>query len=451
MSGVFVIDKQWLRIPVFLVGMFFFPAGMFAQTWLSGQFAPLQGGTVLVATYEGYQSNEWTRLRIGEQGRFQVRLSERPYTGFYLIELRDAQDQVQFRFPCWIDADSIFVTGPANGPFEALTFIDSGNQYFQQVSRTTNDLHEKLDWVHNGQKLFTGDRSVNKQLAKQEKQLLKALEAALAQAVLAAPSPAMQTAIRFRMQIDPYLHPNPLYFEAGLLTRINWRQPALYHDPMPAEYVTDVLRHYLFHPLTNTPELQAKVVESFTLALVEATHPEDPLGKSLRKLLRTGLNQIEAWDALAMLDSLEGQATPGFPEGAVSWQSVTHDGTVIASRDWETETYLLVFWSPLCDHCNQQLPVWAKQKQAFVQKGVRFVGVAMDADYLKRQTPQPEAAVFETLLLDRDFPGPDQRPMSIADQFRFSSTPAYFLLGPGNVVLQRFRNWQQVQRFLAAP
>jgi hypothetical protein len=448
MLDVSVINRRFFDIPALFVGMFLVFFQGLAQPTLSGAFPQSQGGELLIATYEGYQSKEITRLRIGVQGQFKTQIGELPYEGFYLFELRDVSGNVQLRFPVWLSSKDISVNGPSNGPYEALTFLDQYNLYFQQVSIQVNQQHERLEWLSEGVSKFS-DVKFQKQLTKKQVFHKDQLKARYQKFIQDAPHPDMRKAIVFREQIDTWLQPWPAFFERSLLTRVNWNHDALYRDPMPPEYVTSVLRHYLFHPLTDTPEKQARLLNEFTLALVEATDTQTALGKSMRQLLRAGLNQIEGWDALELLDSLEGQVTKQMDSTeSYSWLALNHIGDTIGAAQMETDSYLLVFWSPLCDHCISMLPVWAKHKQEFEKKGIKLIGVAMDPDYLKIQTPQPEAGAFELLLLDHNFPGPDGRPMSISDQFRFSSTPAYFLMGPGNQLQQRFRNWNQVKAFL---
>jgi hypothetical protein len=448
MSDVSVINNRFFNIPTLVVGMLLILFQGLAQPTLSGAFPQSQGGELLVATYEGYQSKEITRLRIGAHGQFKTQIGELPYEGFFLFELRDASGNVQLRFPVWLSSTDISVKGPSNGPYESLTFLDSYNLYFQQVSIQVNKQHDRLEWLSEGVSKFS-DGKFQKQLTLKQVFHREQLKALYQKFIQDAPHPDMRKAIVFREQIDTWLHPWPAYFEKSLLTRLNWNHHALYRDPMPPEYVTSVLRHYLFHPLADSPEKQARLLSEFTLALVEATDTQTALGKSMRQLLRVGLNQIEGWDALELLDSLEGQVTNliDIPE-SYSWWALNHIGDTIGAAQMETDSYLLVFWSPLCDHCISMLPVWAKHKREFEKKGIKLVGVTMDPDYLKKQAPQPEAGAFDLLLLDVDFPGPDGRPMSISDQFRFSSTPAYYLMGPGNRLQQRFRNWNEVKATL---
>jgi hypothetical protein len=447
---VYVSKPFFFSIPGFLLGMFFWSClSLKAQTTVKGQFPDAIGGMVEIATYEGYQSTFVGKVQIAPDGQFMLFFPKLSYSGFYLFEVDAANGAPLLRFPIWLTNTDLQVSGNAIEEYESLQFSDPLNNFFQLQAIVINAHHNRLEWLETGTDLYTKGK-LQQAITKQRTAELANLRKLYVGAMAKAPNDSLRQAITFRFQTDPYLTPLPPFFDAQLLNRINWQHPHMYHDPLVAEYITSLFRHYLFHPSTLTTSLQIQFIFDFTWALHSAFENAGPLRASVLDLMAEGYKQIEAWDALALVDSMRGQSTARITqETQVNWRSETWKGAAVSSQDFDSATYLLVFWSPLCDHCNEQLPVWANDRRLLAKAGIQMVGVAMDPDYLKRQTPQPEAAVFDVLLLDKDIVAPDGKKQSIADAFAFSGTPAYFLMAPGNRVAQRFPNWAAVKAFLA--
>ncbi len=440
----------FFNIPVFLLGMFFFTAiHLQAQVTLRGQLPDAAGGVVKITTYEGYQSTLVGKVQAGTDGQFLLFFPQLEYEGFFLCEVDAPNGANLLQFPIWLSNSDLSFSGSARSEYKSLTFSDSSNHFFQTQANAINAYHNRLEWMDDGSNLYT-EGKLSKALNKQRAAELADLRAAYSRAMATAPNESLQQALTFRFQTDPFLFPFPPYFDAQLLNRIHWKHPQMYRDPLVAEYLTTVFRHYLFHPTNASVALQEKFILDYTWALNQAFEGAEPLRSSVLDLIAEGYQQIEAWDALALMDSLRGKPSVRITQQTqVTWRSEQWNGYPITSQDLDTTSYLLIFWSPLCDHCNKQLPIWSKDRRLLSQVSLPTVGVAMDPDYLQRQTPQPEAAAFDMLLLDKNFPTPDGKAQSISDAFAFSGTPAYFLMAPGNKVAQRFPNWAAVKAYIA--
>lgn len=438
------------NIPGYLLAMYFLSCTtLFAQVTIKGQFPDVKGGIIKVATYEGYQSTLVGKVQSAMDGQYMLFFPTLAYEGFYLFEVATANGAPLLRFPIWLSNNDLQVSGIANSEYEHLNFSDPFNQFFQAQAKQINAQHNRLEWLETGTNLYPKGK-LQQSIAKQRAVELTALRKVYTGAVVAAPNNSLEQAIAFRFQTDPHISPLPPHFDAHLITRINWKHPHMFRDPLVAEYLTSTFRHYLFHPTNNTTAQQVAFIFDFTWALQTAFEGAGPLRNSVLDLMAEGYKQIEAWYALALVDSLRGQNTASITQASqINWQSMRLDGTPVSSAAYTNTTYLLVFWSPLCEHCNEQMPTWAADRRLLTQARIRMVGVAMDPDHLHRQNPQPEAAVFDELLLDKDFATEDGKKQSIADAFAFSGTPAYFLMGQENKVTHRFQNWAAVRAYLS--
>lgn len=437
-------------IPAILLGMLFYCIpSVNAQVTISGNLKDLSGGMVRIADCEGHRSNMVGKVQVGNDGQFLLFFPKLAYTGFYIFEGVGPQTSQTINFPIWLDTQNVTISGMAKQGYENLLFSDTDNQFFQTQAKQINAHQLRLDWLSEGASLYPNG-TLGKHIKKQQATENDALRNVYNKAIAAAPNPNLRQALVFRFQTDAYITPFPPQFDAHLLQRINWQHPQMLREPLVPEYLTNVLRHYLFHPSNPTPSHQKQFLLDYTQAVHLAFENAGPLRSAVLDLMAEGYQQIEAWDALALVDSLRGKPqSPIIQKTEINWASEDWLGQPYKATDFGDSPYLLVFWSPLCDHCQEQLPTWARDRKALAAVGIRLVGVAMDSDYLQRQSPQPEAAVFDVLLFDKNLQQPDGTNRSIADHFAFSSTPAFFLMEEGVKVKQRFPDWMSVRAYLA--
>ncbi len=73
-----------------------------------------------------------------------------------------------------------------------------------------------------------------------------------------------------------------------------------------------------------------------------------------------------------------GGASGGEPDRllAASFESI--DGAVVPLSRWAGKTLVVNFWATWCGPCREEMPDFVKAQTEFANKGLQFVGVAID-------------------------------------------------------------------------
>ncbi len=435
------------KASVFISGVFFFLSGLLAQAQhtLSGTLQDCSRCKIQIATYEGHENTVLNAVRATSDGSFVLPLPYLNYQGFYRLEIESLQGQQLLSFPVWLADSDVKLDGAPSQGYASFFFDDVYNASFARTSKAIISIQDRLEYLEEGEGLFDGhpfDKKRQKAYAKE----LKTLEQTYQKAIATAPSEPLKAAFRFRKKLDVFLHPYPEAFSPAIFNRIDWEQPQVFHEPLVPDIITGVFREYLFQRDLATNQEQGAFIEAFTLALWAAVPQELPIGKSAQQLMRNGYRQLEAWDALALLDSLQGRedAAKNFVPvaDAINWLAKDSNGEPVSSNQFLGKRILLVFWSPLCGYCNALLSQYEADRDKLLAKGIEVIGITMDSGYL----PKNKLNAFHHLLLDEEYlnTGDIPKGITVSSNFSFASTPAYFLIDEEGFLAARYFTWDEV-------
>lgn len=136
--------------------------------------------------------------------------------------------------------------------------------------------------------------------------------------------------------------------------------------------------------------------------------------------------------AAALLLAACGQAKPStgsVGEVAPAYGTVSLAGDSVSLQKLRGDVVLLNVWATWCEPCRQEIPALEKIHRSYAARGLRVVGVSVDAAGDEKEVQDFSQKVGMTYAIWLD---PDQR---VNDTFRLVGVPSTFLLGRDGTVL----------------
>jgi thiol-disulfide isomerase/thioredoxin len=124
-----------------------------------------------------------------------------------------------------------------------------------------------------------------------------------------------------------------------------------------------------------------------------------------------------------------GDVAPDFTVGDLAGEQF-HMKSVLENK----KGVLIFFWSIFCEPCKAELPVIQKLSMAYREKGVEFVGVAIDGSPMKDALAaflKQEDYGFQALI---DELNPDES-FKVSDPYGVAGTPTLYILNDTGVVM----------------
>ncbi len=114
--------------------------------------------------------------------------------------------------------------------------------------------------------------------------------------------------------------------------------------------------------------------------------------------------------------------------------------TVAASKKYT----LVMFWSSWCEHCKTEAPQVVTSYNVWKEKGFEIIGVSIDSN-----EPTWKSAVTERGFTFPNVCGMNQYRSPVAQDYRITKTPAYFLLNDKKEIVLKPKSIKEVQTFIA--
>ncbi|MDT8366919.1 MAG: TlpA disulfide reductase family protein [bacterium] len=151
-------------------------------------------------------------------------------------------------------------------------------------------------------------------------------------------------------------------------------------------------------------------------------------------LITGGVTTVLAQDAtpIPMISGIEmlkvGDTVPDFTVGDLTGTAFNMKSTLE-----EKNGVLIFFWSIFCEPCKAELPVIQKLSRTYREKGIEFVGVAIDGSPMKdalaaflKQEDYGFRALIDELNPDESF--------KVSDPYGVAGTPTLYILDGDGVV-----------------
>lgn len=152
-------------------------------------------------------------------------------------------------------------------------------------------------------------------------------------------------------------------------------------------------------------------------------------------LLAATVGESQAQEELTpipMISGIEmlkiGDQAPDFTVGDIKGDQFNMQSTIDAKKG-----ILIFFWSIFCEPCKAELPVIQNLSKAYKEKGIEFIGVAIDGSPMKDAIAafvKQEDYGFQALL---DELNPDES-FKVSDPYGVAGTPTVYLIDGGGVV-----------------
>jgi peroxiredoxin len=122
-------------------------------------------------------------------------------------------------------------------------------------------------------------------------------------------------------------------------------------------------------------------------------------------------------------------STGNVGETAPAYGTVSLAGDSVSLQKLRGDVVLLNVWATWCEPCRQEIPALEKIHRAYVARGLKVVGVSVDAAGDEKEVQDFSRTFGMTYAIWLD---PDQR---VNDTFRLVGVPSTFLLGRDGTVL----------------
>jgi peroxiredoxin len=120
-------------------------------------------------------------------------------------------------------------------------------------------------------------------------------------------------------------------------------------------------------------------------------------------------------------------------------------GSLISLQDVakNSQKTVLVFWSPSCDHCLKDLPLYFDRLSQIPNKEIETYTVALSTD-----EPQWKQIISKYPNTSKHVISNAETEIDILKQFMIKTTPTYFVIDADLKVIQRFDSIAQLFSFL---
>jgi peroxiredoxin len=428
---------------------------------LAGKIKGGQGLPVYLQNYKGYQSFTIDSCTINAVDSFKMHFPEGSYHGIYRLLLKPHSDpEQQIAVDMFYDGNDIILSTNMSFPYEYLTYYDKTNKKYGEFISSLYVLHNNLDLLENLKKEYIGLRFLNIVNAEQRK-LLKKLDNLYQSYIKKNKNNISLPHIRFRYSTDPFLHPfYGIKFNSNVLDNVFTSDPALARDAEPCRYVAALFSRY--YPIGATREQALKYMDYFTEVVIHKTADNPGLQNSLLVFLTKGYEQMGAFEILEKILTLHYQNTscsedekqdlqqrieklqsvlPGQLAPLLTVRDST--GTAFSLPEMPKSKYLIIFWSPYCTHCVQELPNWKNVKGDLTKSGIKIIGISLHEDSVLWKEMIKTALPFDINLIDsQGWKG------QTADNWAVVSTPVMYLIDENSRIIGRFRTIEEAMKFL---
>ncbi len=76
------------------------------------------------------------------------------------------------------------------------------------------------------------------------------------------------------------------------------------------------------------------------------------------------------------------------------------EGKIHANSEWDGKVVIVNFWATWCPPCLKEIPMFIKLQEKYGERGVQFVGIAMDNRYAVRNAVDKMGINYPVLLGD---------------------------------------------------
>jgi len=131
-------------------------------------------------------------------------------------------------------------------------------------------------------------------------------------------------------------------------------------------------------------------------------------------------------------DTNKGLANPDFPSALADYQFKDLNEVTRSSSEWQDKVLVLNFWATWCPPCIKEIPTFVELQRQYGDKGVQFVGIAID-DLESTKNFVGSHAVNYPILLG------DQAAIELARDMgnRFDGLPFTLVAKPGGAIALR--------------
>lgn len=107
---------------------------------------------------------------------------------------------------------------------------------------------------------------------------------------------------------------------------------------------------------------------------------------------------VEAEPPMPQLDRIDTADLIGKPRP--EFELVDHTGQVHHAADWDGQVLVVNFWATWCIPCRREIPAFVELQESYRDRGLRFVGIALDTPgEVRRFVDELELVVNYPLLI----------------------------------------------------
>ena len=426
---------------------------IFGQS-LKGTLTGAEGRIIYLQSYNGYLSKTIDSVIVSSNSEFSIDFPPNTYYGLYRLLLSNHTDPAQqIYIDLFYNEKDVKVQTSIEQPFLFLSFTDSLNKPFGETVKQIYQSHTRLELLEDILEYYPA--SEFKELTiKEWNAVLANLTNTFQNFPKENPDHPAIGYFNFREKTDPFLNPFPdKNFNKNIISHIDLSYPELARDPQPNRYFAAVFNHY--YPVGAGRAEALNYMELFTKAVIDVTDVNPLLQENILDFLIKGYEQMGAFELIENISALTSNETcedeqeshikkggtngkrilPG--EQAPDFSAINEKGNQVNLKDFENKPVIIIFWSPECTHCVEDLPKWKPYQKLFDQNGLISIGVSLSKDKKKWQQFSKESFPFNVNLIDEE--GWNGR---VALDYKVVSTPTIYLLDQNHKIIGRYRHIQ---------